>query len=172
MNVLRMHQAVIAFAGIVLLAGACERAAPARVDVPADSAAGESPIRLAGANGAALIVAVHVNGQGPFDFVLDTGATLTCIDRDLSARLNLEDAGRTARGSSVSGSGQVQIVRIDSLRVGRVSAHDLIGCALQLDQLQRMPGLQAHGLLGLNFLKSFRVTLDFQRNVLRLDRQQ
>jgi hypothetical protein len=31
----------------------------------ADSAAGEIPFRLAGTGGAALIVPVHVNGQGP-----------------------------------------------------------------------------------------------------------
>jgi predicted aspartyl protease len=167
--VIRDH--VVAIAASALLASSCEQVAPAHVAVPADSAAGESPFRLAGPNGAALIVAVHINGQGPFDFVLDTGATLTCVDRDLATRLNLEDARRVARGSSIGGTGQVRLVRIDSLRIGRSSAHDLVGCALQLDQLQRMPGLQAHGLVGLNFLKSFRVTLDFERRVLRLDQR-
>ena len=166
----QLSSRVGAIAAGALLAVSCEQIAPARVDFPADSAAGESPLRMAGATGAAIIVGVHINGHGPFDFVLDTGATLTCIDRDLATRLQLHDARRFARGSSISGTGQVRLVRIDSLRVGRISAHHLVACALQLDQLQRMPGLEAHGLLGLNFLKSFRVTLDFQRSVLRLER--
>lgn len=163
---------VISIAAMILVTGSCDRAPPARVAAPADAAGGEIPFRLAGPNGAALIVDVHLNGQGPFPVVLDTGATLTCIDQELAERLDLEEVRGPALGRSIGGTGRVRIVRIDSIRVGGTSVHDLLGCALQLDALQRVPGLEAEGLLGLNFLKSFRVTLDFERRVLRLDHGQ
>jgi predicted aspartyl protease len=159
----------LTFATIMLVMEGCEVGAPARVETPADTAAGEIPFRLAGSNEAALIVDVFLNGQGPFEFVLDTGATLTCIDRDLAERLNLEDARGMVVGSGVGGARRVSLVRIDSLRAGRSTVDDLLGCTLQLDQLQRLPGIEMEGLLGLNFLRSFRVTLDFERSILRLD---
>jgi predicted aspartyl protease len=40
-------------------------------------------------NDAAIMVQVKINGQGPYDFVLDTGATFTCLDNDLADQLKL-----------------------------------------------------------------------------------
>jgi predicted aspartyl protease len=155
---------------VVSLLAACDFAAPASVRAPADSAAGEVPFRLAGINDAALLVPVHVNGKGPFDFVLDTGATLTCIDAALLAQLGLEpDAGRLGRGLDATRRGSVQLISIDSLRVGSAQATRLGGCVLDLAHIQEA-GLEVHGLLGLNFLKEFQVRLDFERETLRLSR--
>jgi predicted aspartyl protease len=135
---------------------------------PADSAAGEVAIRLAGFNDAALLVPVHVNGEGPFDFVLDTGATLTCVDAALMDSLGLEpEAGRLGRGLDATSLGNVQLIRIDSLRVGAAQASDMGGCVLDLAHIQDA-GLDVHGLLGLNFLREFTVRLDFQRQILHL----
>ena len=147
---------------------ACNDFAPRSVRAPADSAAGEVAIRLAGMNDAALIVPVHVNGEGPFDFVLDTGATLTCVDAALMDSLGLEaEPGRLGRGMDATRLGNVQLIHIDSLRVGSAHASDIGGCVLDLAHIQDA-GLDVHGLLGLNFLKEFRVTLDFERQVLNL----
>jgi|GEM_PF-3917599 len=65
---------------IALTAGALaacqEDVRPTVSSAPVDSVAGEVEFALAGPGGAALLVPVFVNGEGPFDFVLDTGATL------------------------------------------------------------------------------------------------
>jgi hypothetical protein len=57
------------------------------------------------------------------------------------------------------------------MRVGAASARGLTACALDLQVLRRV-GPEVRGLLGLNFLRGFRVTLDFEREVLRLTRPQ
>lgn len=146
----------------------CQPAAPAHVEVPADSAAGETPIEWAGPNQAALMVPVHVNGTGPYDFVVDTGATLTCVSHTLASELDLpRPGGRIGVGAGVGGSGRIELVRIDSLRVGGARAEDLSACAIDLSAAERV-GVTAHGLLGLNFLRSYRVTFDFERDVLIL----
>jgi predicted aspartyl protease len=163
-----MSRRLAALALATLISAACDDAAPRFVRAPADSAAGEIRFRLAGFNDAALLVPVHINGAGPFDFVLDTGATLTCVDAALLDRLGIEpDAGRLGRGMDVTSPGSVQLLRIDSLRVGDALAADLGGCVLDLAHIQDA-GLDVHGLLGLNFLKEFRVVLDFEREVLLL----
>src|SRR5947209_3780803 len=40
--------------------------------------------------GFAVIVPVTVNGSGPYQFMLDTGSTLSAVDRDLARELGLQ----------------------------------------------------------------------------------
>lgn len=142
----------------------------ASASAPADTAAGEVSFRLAGPGGAAMVVPAYINGEGPYDLILDTGATLTCLDASLVAELSLPER-RAVRGTAVGigGSGRVQIVAVDSLRVGNASTSGLSACALDLQALRTI-GEEVRGLLGLDFLKSYRVTMDFEREVLVLTR--
>jgi predicted aspartyl protease len=151
----------------LLALAACDTMAPARVEAPADSAAGAVAFELSGPGGAALTVPVHVNGQGPYRFILDTGATLTCVDRALAQRLGLKERPIRGVGAGVAGSGQVRVLGIDSLRVGAARARDLTVCEVDLTHAGEV-GVEVDGLVGLNFLKSFRVTLDFERKVVLL----
>ena len=50
-----------------------------------------------------------------------------------------------------------------------MKATDMKACAIEFSRLQT-GGLDARGLLGLNFLKSFHVNIDFKKRVLHLDR--
>ncbi len=152
----------------LVVAACAPESGPSAVVVPADSAAGEVAFELAGPGGAALLVPVHVNGQGPFDFVLDTGATLICLDQGLIDRLGVPvDAARRGVGAGIEGAGRIQLVGLDSVRVGAAHAEELSACVLDLAHTQAL-GIEFEGLIGLNFLREFRVTLDFVRNVLIL----
>lgn len=157
----------------VLLAfvGCVETGAPDRTEVTADTGETGVPIRLAGPGGAALLVPVRINGRGPYDFVLDTGATLTCVDAALADSLGLPGAtGQRGIGAGIQGRpGSMRLVEIDSLSIGNARAEGLTGCALDLAQIRSM-GIETRGLVGLNFLTSFRVTLDFAADRLILTR--
>jgi predicted aspartyl protease len=147
---------------------ACERTGlPTRVAVPPDSAASEVEFHLA-PHGAAILVSAFINGRGPIDLILDTGATLTCLDDSLTRQLDLPARrGAVGVGAGVGLSGPLRLLRVDSVRVGSAVATNLTVCSLDLRSLQHVsPG--ARGLLGLNFLKSFRVNIDFNRRVLQL----
>ena len=148
----------------------CGDVSSAQRRAPADTTAGEIEFELAGPGGVALLVPVHINGQGPFDLVLDTGATFTCIDESLAKQLALPDQkGQIGYGAGVGNAGHVRLVRVDTLRVGDASANAITACVLDLAQLKAVsPRVQ--GLIGLNFLRAFRVSLDFQRRVLVLQR--
>lgn len=147
----------------------CRVDGPTHVEAPADSAAGVTPFELAGPGEAALLVPVYLNGQGPHQFVLDTGATLTCVNESVADTLDLPARrGQFGIGAGIGSSGSLQLVAIDSLRVGATTAFDLTACVLDLSQLEQA-GLRVDGLVGLNFLKSFRVTLDFGTNTLHME---
>jgi predicted aspartyl protease len=150
-----------------LLAGCQEDVQPTTSSAPIESAAGEVDFELAGPGGAALLVPVFVNGEGPFNFVLDTGATLICLDEQLIARLGVPVGGRTGVGTGIEGTGRIRLVGLDSVRVGQARAEDLSACVLDLAHTRAI-GIDFDGLIGLNFLREFLVTLDFNRNVLTL----
>jgi predicted aspartyl protease len=153
---------------LVFPASCAQDGAPGRVQAPTDADAGEIPLQMVGTNEAALIVPVHINGQGPFDLVLDTGATFTCVTHEVAEQLALPDQpGAVGFGAGVQSAGRVRIIRFDSVRVGAAAAHDMSGCVLDLSSLELI-GTSVDGLLGLNFLRSFDVRLDFVRNVVTL----
>ena len=135
----------------------------------ADSAAGEVPLRVAGRGGAVLMVASHINGSGPYNLVLDTGATLTCIDEGIARQLRLpRKTGAVGLGAGIGGSGRVDLVQVDSIRLGSSSVPGLTACVLDLRHLRELGAGGVSGLLGLNFLTRFHVTLDFERKLMKL----
>lgn len=152
-----------------LAASGCEGALPGRVTVQADTAAGEVPLRVAGRGGAVLLVGVHINGTGPYNLVLDTGATLTCIDERLARELALpRKTGAVGLGAGVGGSSRVTLVQVDSIRVGSSTVANLTACVLDLRHLRDLGAGGVNGLLGLNFLSTFHVTLDFEQRLMTL----
>jgi predicted aspartyl protease len=159
---------VLAVAVLAVVLTACEVTTPGRVEVPADPERGEIGFSFVGPNDAALVVSVHINGEGPFDFVLDTGATLTCVTPAIAERLALPERRAVGFGAGIGGSGRVTIVGLDTLRIGAVRLFDLPACVVDLGRIEAL-GLGVDGLIGLNALKPFRMTLDFERRLLRLE---
>ena len=160
-------QRILAALAPLLLAGCVAQSLPEGSAAPQP---GEVRFDLAGPGGAALVVPVRVNDAGPFPFVLDTGATLTCVDEMLVSELQLPDAsGTIAFGGGIRGMGRMRLVNLKSVQVGDATVADLQGCAIDLAAM-RQAGLDVRGLVGLNFLRAYTVTLDFERRTLRLDR--
>jgi len=162
----------VRFREFVALAAALTTAACVQIggSEPAAEIAGDGEVAftMAGQGGAAIVVPVEINGTGPYQLVLDTGATMTCLDRGLVERLELpKPVGMVGYGATIGQAGAVSLHRIDTLAVGGITAKRLNACALDLQSVRKV-GLEVDGLLGLNFLRSFRVTLDFKRNVLTL----
>ena len=153
---------------LALAAGCVEVGGSADATPPADSAAGELGFRLAGPGGAAIVVPVHINGRGPIDLIFDTGATITCVDTSLARELALPEQRLTiGTAVGVGGAGRVRMHRVDSLRIAGAVARRINVCAMDLSTM-RVVAPNVRGLLGLNVLRPFTVTIDFQRSVVRL----
>jgi predicted aspartyl protease len=152
---------VIACVGSV----ACDaRSSAGKATAAADRASRNVHFEMLGVGGSAIVVPAQINGTR-VELVLDTGATFTCVDEKLATELGLpRERGIAASGIGVGGAGAVGLVRVDSLRVGGAIVKALTACTLDLGQLQRIrPGVR--GLLGLNFIRNYRLTIDFERQI-------
>lgn len=122
---------------------------------------------LASAGDAArrMTAPVYVNGSGPYDFVVDTGANVSVISIELALKLGLPDAGN-APVHGIAGIELVPQVMIDRLDVGAVTSRRVRAPILPA---QRMA---APGLLGVDVLKQRRLTLDFKGRRLQVARSE
>lgn len=109
-----------------------------------------------------MTVPVMINGQGPFQFVVDTGADRTVISEELADRLDLPKAG-TAKLHAMGGSATVQLVRINTVEVSTNKKKGVEAAALP----SRYVG--ADGLLGIDSLKGQRIVMDFVSNTMRVE---
>jgi predicted aspartyl protease len=152
-----------------LILSACSLPTLSQFGAPGETKPGEISFQLAPPNDAAILVPVKINGQGPYTFVLDTGATFTCIDQPLATELKLPEWNQQVGiGIAVPTANAAKLVDVETLEVGTASAQKLKACVIDFKNFQSA-GLNIHGLLGLNFLKSYHVNIDFQRKVVKLD---
>src|SRR5687768_7330857 len=104
-----------------------------------------------------MTVAVTIQGQGPFDFMIDTGAQATVLSRALADQLQLFDRG-SALLVGMASSRTVETTPIDDFTLGSRSFY--------IRQAPVVEGAHigdADGILGLDSLQNQRVLLDFAK---------
>jgi predicted aspartyl protease len=106
-----------------------------------------------------MTVPVRVDGKGPYRFVVDTGAERTVIARELAQDLRLRPAG-AARVHSMTEVSDIATVSIPALVVGSREVSGIKAPALE------RRNLGAEGMLGVDALKSERVSFDFVRHAM------
>jgi predicted aspartyl protease len=115
----------------------------------------------------AELVPVYIDGKGPFEFLLDTGSTVSSVSEGLASRLHLTKSGSTAKVHGVTGSSKVPQATVTRWKLGAAA---LAPDALSELNLASTSGGVA-GLLGSDELRHFgSVTIDFTRHQLRLGR--
>ena len=124
--------------------------------------------RLAGGAQPLILLPVHVNDRGPFDFILDTGAGTSLLASDLAKQLEVKTIG-LKEGQSAGGKVSVSLAKVDSLAVGEIKLHDVDVGIVDLAQIGKTVGAKIDGDLGYNFLKHFRVMIDYRDCEIRFD---
>ena len=124
--------------------------------------------RLAGGAQPLILLPVCVNGAGPFQFILDTGAGTSLLSPDLAKQLDVKVIG-SKEGQTAAGKVSVSLARVDSLAVGETKLDEVDIGIVDLGHIGKTVGAQIDGDLGYNFLKHFRVTIDYRRSEIRLD---
>ncbi|MFE3637520.1 aspartyl protease family protein [Streptomyces sp. NPDC059168] len=128
-------------------------------------AAHEVPLRVVEQGGRTLaFVPVSVEGQGPFSFALDTGASTSVVDDDVADRVGLDRTGERRSVSGILGTDEVPVARVDRWRVGDVRLEPGEVTVIDLGP-HRQGGLQ--GLLGSDVLSDFgSIGVDYDDGVL------
>jgi predicted aspartyl protease len=126
-------------------------AAPA----PAEEPAVPDPLKLTQDLSRRLTLAVMVDGQGPFNFLVDTGSARTVISRELAATLALPP-GPKVRLREALGAEDVGTVVIDRLAIGNRLVRHIEAPALAAKDLG------GAGMLGVDALRDLHVVMDFK----------
>jgi predicted aspartyl protease len=108
-----------------------------------------------------LRVPVQIDGNGPYHFVVDTGADRSVLCADIAADLGLLHGGRVMMEGVVRAVG-TDTVRLRQLSFGPVACKNLLVPVLPRSMLH------ADGYLGLDTLDGHRVTFDFKNHTLQV----
>ena len=102
-----------------------------------------------------LTLGVMVDGKGPFEFLVDTGADRTVISRELAASLELPP-GPKVRIREAGGTDDASTVLIDHLAVGNRVVRHIESPAMAAQNIG------AAGMLGIDALRDLHVVMDFK----------
>lgn len=107
-----------------------------------------------------IIAPVMINGQGPYSFMLDTGANQTVLSDALLVKLQLT-ANPELRLSvaGITGSEMASSVHIDRLDAGELHLRDITMAVLAGPVLNSLDGI-----LGMNGLEGLRLSADLVHN--------
>lgn len=109
-----------------------------------------------------VVAPVMVNGQGPFRFIVDTGANRSVLSDTLATQLGLSPSS-TGEVHSVYGVSTAPIVTVNTLQYGDVS---LSAEAMPMLNGRVLAGEQ--GLLGVDGMRGRRLRMDFERNCIEI----
>ena len=110
-----------------------------------------------------MMAPVRINGQGPFNFLLDTGANVSCVSRRLAERLDLKTVEQV-QVHTVVGVRSRPMVRLDLLQIGPRDRRNVRAPSLPIS------ADEIDGVLGVDWLKGQRLTLDFKSRSMEITR--
>jgi predicted aspartyl protease len=112
-------------------------------------------------------VPVTIEGEGPFTFVLDTGASASAVDDEIARELNLPRTGERRPISGVIGTDRVPVVEVRSWKAGQVPLDAADAIVIDMPETQGTQSIE--GLLGSDVLSDFgRITVDYTEEILLL----
>lgn len=148
-----------AFATVAATALFAQEPAPAPVPAVSTDEAGETDVLSYDNKGNLMAVPVTVRGQGPYAFLVDSGAERTVISRELADKLALEP-GKNVRVHSMTEAKTLATARIPQLQFSRKLVNDIHAPELPAAYIG------AAGILGVDSLRRQRVEFDFARQTM------
>jgi predicted aspartyl protease len=140
----------------------------ARLDGPEPAPMKPVPFKLAKPDKPLILVETMVNGKGRYRFVLDTGASLTMISPELAKKLDVQ-RNETQKGVGAGGSVEVHFGTVKSLAIGETQLDGLMVEIMELTGISKAIETEIDGIVGYNFLKKFRVVIDYPRQTVTFD---
>jgi predicted aspartyl protease len=156
----RIALSLVAMAGALAaprLCAADETPAPAPPPPPAEATPDSPPqdLKLGVDHTSRLTLSVMIDGQGPFEFLVDTGSDRTVISRELADQLKLPP-GPAVKMHEPAGEEKVPTAMIDRLLIGdRLVKHIAAPTAADVN-------IGAAGVLGVDALKNLHLEMDFE----------
>jgi predicted aspartyl protease len=126
------------------------------VEKPTDS---QDILKFSSDRSRRMTVNVSVDGKGPYPFIVDSGAERTALAREVATELDLS-AARAVMVQGLGGTQVTQTVILPKLAINELTAQNVEVPLLLRDDLG------AAGVIGIDFLQSRRVVIDFKSNTM------
>jgi Aspartyl protease len=126
-----------------------------------------SAIHFRSPRGSSIVVPVYMNDSGPFDFLLDTGSTITIIDPELlrSLRLDVIEGGTV---TTLAGKTPIPLALARTVNVGPVTQNKVELGVRDLAALREVDS-KIRGVLGQNVLKDVDYLIDNRKRTIEFD---
>jgi hypothetical protein len=116
-------------------------------------------------NTSLVVVPVMVNNHGPYKFLLDTGASKSILSAMVADSLQIP-RGRTETLLTAGGDIAVTVRTIDALEVGEARLKQV---EIAVANLSLLKTLQVDGILGGDYLRRFKVSIDYDSQVVQIE---
>jgi predicted aspartyl protease len=111
---------------------------------------------------------VQVEGiDVPLNFILDTGASVSVVSDDVASTDAFDSFERGENLRVIGAAGITEDVpsfRLPKVSLGAHSMHSITAIALDLDMINEASGFEQSGILGGNFLRNYRMTMDIKNS--------
>lgn len=152
--------------GVLCITGICLAAlAACKIQLVSSATTGPGttvPLDIVhGSDGSTLaLISVRINGQGSYQFALDTGASSSLIDQSLASQLRLPSAGPPQSISGVSSNETALPVKIAAWSIGKLKLPSSVIDSASLFDSHASGDVQ--GLLGSDVWNQFgKITIDY-----------
>ncbi len=108
---------------------------------------------LAGGQNPLILVPVRVDARGPYQFILDTGASHCLLSQDLSATLGIQpELEKQAMGAG--GPVKLMFAHVSSMTVGSVRQENVnVAITNEIQRIATAIQSKVDGVLGFDFLR-------------------
>jgi len=134
---------------------------PKRIESFREAGRTEIPMRLANPAKPLILVDVYGNSRGPFQFAIDTGTSTTAITPELAKQLGVQSS---PVGAATTGGAQVDVSAgmLQSFQLGGARVDNLtVVVADFFAMLNTAIGAKLDGIVGYNFLRNYKVVIDY-----------
>ena len=140
----------------------------AQTDEPKMATTKPMPFKLAKRDAPLILLETKVDEKGPFRFVLDTGAGMTIISPELAKKLDIKPNNKD-KGTGAGGDVEVHFGTVKSLEIGGTQLEGLKVGVMDLTGISTAIETDIDGIIGYNFLKKFRVTIDYPKQMVTFE---
>lgn len=120
-----------------------------------------------------IIVEAKLNGKGPFNLLVDTGATKTVVTKQIGQIFGLHKnvcGEKKALSGSFAGT-TMTLSKVESIQIGQAKSTGVEVGVQDLEPLCRGVGEPLDGVLGYTFMKDYRVTINYPQQGISFEKQ-
>ncbi len=108
-----------------------------------------------------MLIAVSLDGKGPFSMIVDTGSSSLVITLDVARRLGIAARAAGRAYGAGSGSSALAAARVPSLAIGALRFRNVNAGVIDLSPIRRKFGFPAlDGVIGYDTLRRYRMGID------------